>query len=156
MITLKPSKRCRELFGNKIDFDTLSIVYSMIYDSCHKGKVKRNYTINIVISSGIYSYYKYQTGKHVRINISDLVNTVPYFQQTLLHEFRHFLQDKVLKIPYTRANYDDSTDKSYLESPLEIDACNYEDNAFPKVLRIYDQLVKSKADLASIAKYTGK
>ena len=55
----------------------------------------------------------------------------------LLHEFRHFMQDKVFRITLTKKNYDESSTKSYLLSPVEIDAISYEINIGKKVLSNY-------------------
>ena len=57
MITFKPDQMCRHIFDKKIDFDTLSLVYSLLYDSVYKGKKKRNYIIRIYTTASNNSYY---------------------------------------------------------------------------------------------------
>lgn len=156
MIVLKPDQKCKERFGKKIDFKTLSLVYSMLYNSVCKDKKQKNYTIRIYTTSGLFSYYAWQNGCNVRINISDIILDINQFNRTLLHEFRHLLQDKVLKIPLTKKNYDDSTDQKYMSSPIEIDAENYERTVLPKVMHLYKQLLKFNRTVKTISGYKGK
>ena len=155
MITFKPDQMCRHIFDKKIDFDTLSLVYSLLYDSVYKGKKKRNYIIRIYTTASNNSYYATQKGCNVRINISDTIVKTKTFQWVLLHEFRHFLQNKIFKIPFNKKNYDDSTDLKYKSSPIEIDAVNYEHVALPKVLRLYNRLLKIKCTLRNVSDYKG-
>lgn len=155
MIIFKPDQMCKYTFGKLIDFDTLSLVYSLLYDSVYKGKKKRNYIIRIYTAASNHSYYAVQKGCNVRINMSDTIDNTKTFHWVLIHEFRHFLQDKIYKIPFNKKNYDDSTDLKYKSSPIEIDAVNYEHVALPKVLRLYNRLLKIKCTLRNVSDYKG-
>lgn len=156
MIILKPGTKCRKRFKDKIDFDTLSLVYSILYDSVFKGVKKRNYTLNIVITAGEYSYYAWQKGQNVRVNISELIFDAPAFHRALLHEFRHFLQDKIYKIPLTIKNYNTATQYTYINSPVEIDANNFEDMVYYKAMRLYSRMLKAKTNFSKVTGYKGK
>ena len=154
MITLKPDKKIKKRFSY-IDWQVLSCVYSLLFDSIYSAKKKRNYTIKLIISNGMDSYYVFQPGKNVRINISEVIFNEITFHRTLLHEFRHFIQDKVFKIPITRANYDETTTKTYMQSPIEVDARAYEKLTLYKVTRAYDRLVTLKKGFNKVSKYKG-
>jgi len=154
MIVFKPNKNIKKRF-KEIDFNTLSLVYSLLFDSIYKVKKKRNYTIYLKIVKKDYSYYSFQPGKFVYICISGIIFDEKQFHSTLLHEFRHFCQDKVFRIPMTKKNYDETTFKSYLTSPIEVDAGWYEMITVPKVKRLYKRLTKLKNTLEKNSRYVG-
>ena len=155
MIVFKPDQKCRKRFKDKVDFDTLALVYSILYDTLYKGQKKRNFTISIYTTAGLYSYYRWQKGSNVRINISELIFDVKTFHRALIHEFRHFLQDKIFKLPLTKKNYDDSTLQKYAASPVEIDADNYEAFVLPKAMRLYNRLLRAKVTIGKVSDYKG-
>jgi len=154
MIILKPTIKVRKRFS-KIDFETLSLVYSLLFDSVYKARKKRNYTLYIKFVKKDYSYYTFQPGKFVYIKMSGVIFDDKQFHSTLLHEFRHFIQDKVFRIPLTKKNYDETTLKSYLTSPVEADAEWFEMHSTPKVMKLYKRLLKLKTSLSKDCKYIG-
>ena len=153
MICLKPNQKIRKNFPN-IDFEILSCVYTILFDSVYKVKKRRNFKIDIVKVAGINSYYMFQAGTDIKIRISEVIRNDAEFHTCLLHEFRHFVQDKVFKIPLTKANYDESTDKSYHHSPVEIDARHYEKVTYSKVMQLYNRLSKFKNYFIINSEYT--
>lgn len=155
MIILKPDKKIQSKFSN-IDFRVLSLVYSILFDNCCNLTRKRNYTLTLKSTVGLYSYYSFQRGTNIRINISEVIFDEKQFHDTLVHEFRHFLQDKALHIPWNRKFYDDTTDVKYLASPAEIDADNFAFLVTSKVKRMYNRLVKFKADVSQFKDFKGK
>ena len=155
MIIFKPDSKLKKRF-NQFDWQALSCVYTLLFDSVYNVNKKRNYTIRLKITANIDSYYAFQAGRNVRINISELIFDQNQFHITLLHEFRHFIQDKVFKIPVTKANYDETTFKTYLRSPIEIDARSYEKLTLSKVIRTYNRLVTVKKSFKKLSKYKGK
>jgi hypothetical protein len=154
MIVFKPDNKLKKRF-NQIDWQVLSCVYSLMFDSIYNVKKKRDYIIRLKLTANIDSYYAFQAGRNVRINISELVFDQKIFYVTLLHEFRHFIQDKVFKIPITKANYDETSIKSYMRSPIEIDARAYERLTLLKVVNIYNRLVTLKKSFKRLGKYRG-
>lgn len=154
MIIFKLDPKFKKRFPD-LDIDALSLVYSVLFDSICKSKKKRNYRIYIKMTAGISSYYTWQAGTNVRINLSDVLLTIDVFHQALLHEFRHFVQDKVFKIPLTKKNYDETTEKSYMSSPVEIDAGYFEMMAYPRALRLYNRITKLKNQFREISGYKG-
>jgi hypothetical protein len=154
MIILKPTIKIRKRFPN-LDFETLSLVYSLLFDSVYKAQKKRSYTLYIKFVKKNYSYYTFQPGKFVYIKMSGIIFNEKNFHSTLLHEFRHFVQDKVFRIPLTKKNYDETTLKSYLSSPVEADADWFEMHTTPKVIRLYKRLFKLKSLLAKDCVYIG-
>lgn len=154
MIHLKLDPKFKKRFPD-LDIESLSLVYSLIFDSIYKCKKKRNYKIYIKMTSGVFSYYTWQQGTNVRINISDIIFNIDTFNSTLLHEFRHFCQDKIFKIPITKKNYNETTTESYLMSPVEIDADNFERLSYPKTLKLYNKIVKIKQEFRQLFNYNG-
>jgi len=154
MIIIKPDKKIKNRFKD-IDFETLSVVFSLLFDNVYKVKKKRNFTINLKLTSGIFSYYCFQTGSTVRMNISDVIFDEKQFYTTLLHEFRHFCQDKAFRIPLTRKYYDDRTEQRYLASPAEIDADNFSVMTLPTVLRLYNRMLSFKRTVSNFNTFNG-
>ena len=154
MIIFKPEKSFKSRF-KEIDFEVLSLVYSLLFDCIYNVKKKRNYTLYLKRTKRNYSYYTFQQGRFVRICISDDINGIKAMNAHLLHEFRHFMQDKVFRITLTKKNYDESSTKSYLLSPVEIDAISYEINIGKKVLSNYLKLVELKIQFIKKSKYIG-
>jgi len=154
MVIFKPDKKLKKRF-KQLDWQSLSCVYSLLFDSVYKAQKKRNYIIRLIITTGTDSYYVFQSGKNVRINISEVIFNEITFHRTLLHEFRHFLQDKAFKIPITKSNYDETTYKTYMRSPIEIDARAYEKLTLYKVTRAYNRMVKLKKIFSKISIYKG-
>lgn len=154
MIILKPDNKIKNRFKD-IDFQTLSLVYSILFDNVYKVKKKRNFTINLKLTAGIFSYYCFQTGNTVRMNISEIIFDQKQFHVTLLHEFRHFCQDKAFRIPLTRKYYDDRTEQRYLSSPAEIDADSFSLKNLNSVLNLYRRLLKFKKSTETYSKFNG-
>jgi len=154
MIVLKPTAKLRKRFS-KIDFETLSLVYSLLFISIYKVKKKRSFTLHIKTTKKDYSYYTFQPGKYVFINISDCIIGEKLFQFTLLHEFRHFIQDKVFKIPLTKKNYDETSMDTYMSSPVEADVDSYTKLTSPIVTSLHKRLTKLKTKLTKKSKYMG-
>jgi len=63
------------------------------------------------------------------------------------------MQDKIFKIPLTKKNYDESTVKSYLGSPVELDADRFEMEMSEKVLKLYNNLITTKKQFYNHSKY---
>ena len=107
------------------------------------------------MAAGIESYYKFQAGTNNKIHISDIIFREDIFVSTLLHEFRHFIQDKVFRIPLTKKNYDETTDSSYLNSPVEIDATMFEQTILCRVLEMHSKQKKDKKFFMKNGDYKG-
>jgi hypothetical protein len=154
MIILKPDHKIQKRFP-KIDFQIMSSIFSTIFDTVYKSKKKRNHTINIKMAAGLNSYYKFQAGTNNKIHISDIIFREDIFVSTLLHEFRHFVQDKVFRIPLTKKNYDETTTKSYMNSPVEIDATTFEQTFLCRVLEMHNKQKKDKKFFMMNSDYKG-
>ena len=90
---------------------------------------------------------------NVRINISELVFGDTNFVEILLHEFRHFVQDKAFKVPFTKSYYDDSTEEKYLNSPCEIDADDFVVKSSKDIFKIYKKINKFKKAISAYNKF---
>ena len=71
------------------------------------------------------------------------------------NNFRHFIQDNVYKIKFSKKTYDESTNDTYMASPVEIDARAYEKQLLSKVIRMYERLNKQKKNVMPISVYKG-
>jgi hypothetical protein len=153
MIIFKPSAEIKKRFKD-IDFKSLSMVYSLLLSSVEKGKKKQSkiYTINLYYSKKTSSYYYF---KRDHITFGSDVQTTRAFHVSLLHEFRHFCQDRCLKIPFTVKNYNDATYSTYMNSPIEIDANNYTTNNIARVMQYYKRIVSLRNKFAEFSDYTG-
>jgi hypothetical protein len=152
MIVIKPDKKIKHRFKKSVDFDVLSSIYSLLY-STYAIK-SANYVIILKATAGKWSFYsKQKHRKRVKINISDNVLSPTLFQTTLLHEFRHFLQDRVMHVPWTAEEYDDSTYKTYKKSPSEVDAMFFDKSLGRRMVRLHDKLRKMKVVWKKYEKY---
>lgn len=155
MITLKPDRKLKDKFP-KIDYHSLSLVYSLLYDSACISKRRKNFDIYICTSNGDCSYYNWRWPFNVKLYISHHTTSLRVFHAAMLHEFRHFLQDNIFKIPLSKRTYDETTHNSYMASPVEIDARAYEKQLLSKVIRLYERLNKQKENIKYISSYKGK
>ena len=157
MITFKPDKKLRTNFPG-IDFYILSLVYSLLYDSSCISKRRKNFEIELRHARGQFSFYYWRLNGweyNARLNISSNDQSERQFHSSLLHEFRHFIQDNVYKIPFSKKTYDESTNDTYMASPVEIDARAYEKQLLSKVIRMYERLNKQKKNVMPISVYKG-
>ena len=103
MIILKPSQTIRRAYF-RINWNTLSLVYSALFDTVYKRKKKRVYKIYVKHRpEDDYSYYTFDA-KHPCITML-LGLSCRQFHATFLHEFRHFIQNKVMKIQFGEREY---------------------------------------------------
>lgn len=130
------------------------MVYSLLLSSVEKGKKKQSkiYTINLYSSKKGNSYYYF---KQNHITLGSDVQTLRAFHVSLLHEFRHFCQDRCLKIPFTVKNYNEATHLTYMNSPIEIDANNYTSYNIARVMQYYKRIVSLRNKFAEFRDYTG-
>jgi hypothetical protein len=154
MIIFKPSADIKKRFKD-VDFKSLSMVYSLLFSSVENRpkKVNKLHTIKIYLSRKQSSYYFF---KRDYITIGNEVQTERSFHTCLLHEFRHFCQDRCLKIPFNKSTYNDATFSTYMASPLEIDANNYTVFNQARVIQFYKRLKSLKSKFAELSVYTGK
>jgi hypothetical protein len=154
MILLKPNKYVRQKFKN-IDYQVLSSIFSTLFDVVDTRVKKRHHSVNIYFSSkNSDSYYTFKTPT-TAIYISKSIKTEKRFISTLIHEFRHLIQDKIFKIPFSRAYYDDSTITNYYNSPIEIDARAYELMITPYVMRMHRRFKRLKKTLGEHSGFFG-
>lgn len=156
MIIIRPTYELSKKLET-VNFETLSFVFSIIFDSIYKSKKKRDYIINVRLHQHDYHNYEWQPGQDVTIGMSrnNVINK-SVFIKDFSHEFRHFCQDKIFRIPLTKKNYDETTHKTYIESPVEVDARKFEFNIGYKAIRLYNRLENFKKNIKTPSKYNGK
>ena len=148
MVTLKPNKQAQKAYP-KINWDTLSLVYSAILDTVYKSKKRRNYIIRVKLCKGEWNWYSYDSiGGYINIT---KMKKIKNFHRVLLHEFRHWIQNKILHIRVT-ADYE----KLYRKHPIEIDAMNFENKGLPYTIRLYNRIERQKKLFAKINEYRPK
>lgn len=148
MVILKPNKQVRKAYP-KVNWDTLSLVYSAILDTVYKVKKKRNHIIRVKLCEGEWNWYTYDS-KVGYINITKMKHVVT-FHRVMLHEFRHFIQDKILHIPMPHKEYN----RLYRKHPLEIDANNFENKSLHYAIRLYNRIEKQKQTFSKLNEYAG-
>ena len=96
MVIFKPNKFIKKAYP-MINWDTLSLVYSAILDPVYKAKKKRNFVIRIRgIKNGRWNWYNSDSKGGYFVIVSDL--RIGQFHRVIIHEFRHFIQDKILHL----------------------------------------------------------
>ena len=125
----------------------------MMYDTFMKDRRKSNYTILLRSTKGISYYGQQKTRGKIKIHLSEKMTSLYEFHGTVAHEFRHFVQDVVFRVPWTKKEYDDSTDEKYYNSPAEIDAIKFDTVVTDKVIRLHNRLKKVKSSYKKYSKY---
>lgn len=155
MIYLKPDKNTKQKYPG-IDFDILQEICNILYITI--GVNKRDYTLNIkTIKSDECMYFNGNRGR-LTIKISENLIDDYVFIKYFLHEYRHFLQDKVLHIAFNDTTYKENTHEEYINSPLEKDVKLFLDNHLTDFCKIYGNIKKYKESIKknnSIMKFTG-
>lgn len=139
MITLQPSKSVLSQYT--IDFELLSIALScvlrVIYGKDFKGRVK------VYKSRTWDNYHSGLTAIYLNF---DANQTDEQAVSTIIHEMRHWQQDKIFRLDFdSPAEYDASTYESYHNSPVEVDARHFQ-KVEGEVMALYSSLTKIGAD----------
>lgn len=134
MITLQPSKSVQDNYS--INFDALAIALSsalcMIYGKTIKGSIK-------ICKSRGWDYYRMGYSE-IRLSF-DVNKSDEQALSTIIHELRHWQQDKIFKLPNDLPDlYDPTTFESYHNSPVEIDARHFQ-KVESEVMNIYCSLI---------------
>jgi len=130
-----------------INWDTLSLVYSTILDPIYKAKKKRNFVIRIRgVKHGRWNWYNYDSKGGYFVIVPDL--RIGQFHRVIIHEFRHFVQDKILHVRIS-SDYE----KLYYHHPIEIDARRFEYKGLHFAMRLYNRIEKQKKVFKKLGKY---
>lgn len=134
MITLQPSKTVKENYS--INFDALAIALSstlrMIYGKDIKGSIK-------IRKSRGWDHYRMGCSE-IRLSF-DVNKSDEQALSTIIHELRHWQQDKIFKLPDDLVDYyDDTTFERYHNSPIEIDARHFQ-KVETEVMTMYKSLI---------------
>ena len=80
-----------------------------------------------------------------------------YLLSHLMHEYRHFVQDRIFHRDVSEITYEDSDVRdgsdAYYDNPLEKDANRFEDKSLPKALDLYN--VMKKAKIRNVDQFSG-
>ena len=146
MVIFKPNKLIRKAYPT-INWDTLSLVYSAILDPVYKAKKKRNFVIRIRgVKHGRWNWYNYDSKGGYFVIVPDL--RIGQFHRVIIHEFRHFVQDKILHVRIS-SDYE----KLYYHHPIEIDARRFEYKGLHFAMRLYNRIEKQKKVFKKLGKY---
>jgi hypothetical protein len=142
VIVLEPSLSVKRCFS-QIDFDVLSAaitsVLIMVFGYQHNKVIKIHKSRDPKAD-----YYCFFDGKIYMI--LDPKRRETNIIRTIVHEIRHYLQEKVFKKDiHCKALYDDSTSSKYWKSPLEVDARNFDTLLSKEVREVYRKLKRVKA-----------
>lgn len=154
LITIKSDKDLKQIYD--IDIDVLEYVCNIYIKSCFPTSRKKR-TINIKIVSAdnepAECCYFFNNGEKSEINLLQTLKGGSIFFKYFVHEFRHFIQERYLKIKHSKTVYDSSTSKSYRSSPLEVDARKFCAKEYRRFYRLYMSLLKQKGRLHSVTEY---
>lgn len=156
-ICLKPtSKAERYLKRDGVDVCILETIlnFYLRYIDKRKPMYKHNVKLDIDCRKTSSEYYF----KHNEIIIAGLkqsgaeAQTKPkrleYLLSHLMHEFRHFVQDRIFNRDVSEITYENSDVNSgsdaYYNNPLEKDANKFEAKSLPKALSLYKCLKRAK------------
>lgn len=134
MITLKPSKVVQKQYDD-VDFVALSLAFTsalaMIYG--------RDFRATIHIrKSKTWDYYKFGFNE---ISVCfDANQGGDQLIKTIIHELRHWQQDKIFKISLTGEMYNCATYSKYYNSLVEVDARHFQ-KVETEVIKIYRLLI---------------
>jgi hypothetical protein len=151
MIHIKPDKLIKTKYKT-VDFHLLEHICNILYTSNKTNK--RNYTIHVKGVKG--SECQYQRGARGRLTIKIVTNLKndSSFIKYFLHEFRHFLQDKIFHVVFDDTTYNDATYEDYINSPLEVDVKNFLDDHLTNSCKLYGKMKIFKDKL--LTSKTGK
>lgn len=152
MVKLHVDEKLKKRFKN-INFESLSFVFTILYDACKTSKRKRDITVFIYRQNGEYSEYDWHD---YRIWMADILVDEKLFLKHLIHEFRHLMQCKALKLKDSKEMYDDTTYTTYINSPIELDARRYENTVGIKAIRLYYRIESMKKSFKELSYYKPK
>lgn len=151
MIKLKVSNKVKNVF-KFIDFEVLeSICNNITFFIANKIKTT---TIKLQYSNTKESYYMFDNNVIKMTDIEESIKDKEYdFLKTFIHEFRHWVQDKILKVNYYR-NYTDynHSKAAYYKCPLEKDTRLFTKNSCSAIRSLYRNLKKVKRVLLTTHK----
>ncbi len=156
-IRLKPTRRTeRYLARDNIDLYILEAILNFYLKYIDKRKTRYRYNIKLDIdcrkTSSEY-FFKHNEFIIAGLNQSGAKSQtrgkrLEYLLSHLMHEFRHFVQDRVFhrdvsEITYESKDVRDGTD-AYYKNPLELDANSFEHKSTPKAIKLYTALKKAR------------
>jgi hypothetical protein len=151
MIRIKPDKLTKTKYKT-IDFSLLEHICNILFTSYKTNK--RSYTIHIKGVKGDECSYLCGTRGRLTIKIITNLKNDSSFIKYFLHEFRHFLQDKIFRVAFDDTTYNDTTYETYINSPLEVDVKNFLDDHLKDSCKIYGKMKIYKDKL--LTSRTGK
>jgi len=137
MIRLKPDKLVKTKYKT-VDFLLLEHICNILFTSYKTNK--RNYTINIKGVKGDECCYSCGVRGRLTIKIITNLKNDSSFIKYFLHEFRHFLQDKIFRVVFDDTTYNDTTYETYINSPLEVDVKNFLDDHLNDTCKLYGKM----------------
>ena len=152
MILLKPSKAIVKLQPD-INFATLSLVCSTItprFDVLKIEMVRKN-----------YSFFPQTHREDSFIYMSHVLKEKKRFIKHFLHEFRHFIQSQVFNIDFKDSkncipfNNKGTNRREYLDSPIEVDARNFDKEIGYRALNLYEYLEKKRILFEKLGSFQG-
>lgn len=126
-----------------IDFDSLEKAINVVVNQLVPINENKNKTIKVSYTKGCNQYF---FGKNaILIGEHDVKYRERVFLKTFLHEFRHWVQDKIYKINYNKnyVDYDVNAAK-YYKCPIEKDSRLFTAAITADVYSLYKRIVKLK------------
>lgn|GEM_PF-4315772 len=141
VIVLEPSASIKRCFS-KIDFDVLSIAVTSVFTTIFGKQHNQCFRIFKSRDKNADCYYFFDGDIYLQANPKRTVNNVI---RTIIHELRHWQQEKIFrKNIYNKELYSEDTKSKYWNSPLEVDARNFDKIISTQVKEIYTKLMRVK------------
>lgn len=144
-ITLKPTRKAKAEF-DFVDFNILNQCINVLTNNLYKIDANKNFTVKVDVSVDPkdlpWNYYDW--GKNT-IYLHSYKEYEPRyvlrrFMDGFLHEFKHWTQDKLMKISFYK-NYS-SEGRAYYNCPMEKDTRNYTKLLVDPTLKMYKNMLE--------------
>lgn len=147
-IILNPTRAAKKEFAF-IDFDIISQCATVLVNNIHKGEYDKTYHIKVDVSrypnaENPWSCYIWKTNT---IYIHPFTNYKESYKKNrfikyFIHEFKHWTQDKLLKVSFNKNFKSDG--REYYKCPLEQDTRKYTGLLLNSAIKTYNALLELK------------
>lgn len=134
-----------------IDFNSLEKTINIIINQLFDNDKQKKYTIKIHYNEKC-NQYLFGKGIICMSSFSDVKYPESNFIKTFLHEFKHWIQDKIYKISYSKNYIDyDINAAKYYKCPIEKDSRYFANNIWLVVKSLYLKIKKTQEKINIIS-----
>jgi hypothetical protein len=155
VIKLKPSRKAIKEF-DFINFSILEQCMNVLVNNLYKIDVNKNFTLSVGVSKEPaeipWNHYKWGTNSIYMHSYKSFEQryVLRRFMDSFIHEFRHWTQDKLLKVSFYK-NYN-GEGREYYKCPLEKDTRTYTKLLLNPTLKMYKNMLELKKKTTEFSK----